>query len=223
MAEEQTPPAAEPQAGEAPAIQPQPQAGKTTPEPQAGDGHTSPETMSLDEAKKLRSEAFNLRKRIKQYEDAEEEKRLATLGEVERSKAEVSKAQQLREEAESRVKQYQQQLATAHVRMAAQSMGIIDPEMAALAIQSKLEFGEDGMPTNIDVALKELIKNKPYLAPKPAEPPAPSPAQSAPTPTAPQLPANNPDAAGRLAITPTLAKPGRPPSFDEVYAKTKRQ
>lgn len=180
-------------------------ATSTTPSPPAGDGN---ETMTLEEARKLRSEANNLRKRMKAYEDAEKAAQEAQLAEIDRVK-------QQHQAAEDRIKHYQQQLVTAQVKLAAQAKGIIDPDMAALAVQNMLEYGEDGMPSNLDKALADLIKNKPYLAPKPAEPaPAPvTPAQTAATQRAPAVPAMNP---GRANITPPDARPtGRIPRLSD--------
>lgn len=180
-------------------------ATSTTPSPQAGDGN---ETISLEEARKLRSEAANLRKRMKAYEDAERAAQEAQLAEIDRVK-------QQHQAAEERIKHYQQQLVTAQVKLAATAKGIIDPDMAALAVQSSLEYDDDGMPSNLDKALTDLIKNKPYLAPKPTEPaPAPvTPAQTAATQRAPAVPAMNP---GRANIMPPDARPpGRIPRLSD--------
>src|SRR5947209_5684008 len=105
---EDTTTVAEPQAGEPTA--PQPQAGNTTPtEPQAGESHNTAEQISLDEARKLRSEANNLRKRLKAFEDAEQAARDAQLSEVERVK-------KLHADAEAKIKQQHQQLIAAQVK-----------------------------------------------------------------------------------------------------------
>ena len=211
MAEENTP--ATPPAGEAAQINPPTQAVTTTPEPPAGDGH---ETISLDEARKLRRENQTLRQRQKAIDDAEEAKRLAVL-------SDVDKATKRATEAEQRVQQYQQRAILAEVKMAALAKGIIDPDLAALAIKDTLEFGDDGMPTNLEKTLDALIKSKPYLAPKPAEPAAPEPpATPAPTaqpsvPPVPATPAMNP---GRTnIIQPGAAIPGKIPSWGDVYKR----
>lgn len=211
MPDETTP--ATPPAGDAAPIQTPAQAAtSTTPEPQAGDGQ---ETISLEEARKLRKEAQSLRQRLKGFEDAEEQAKLAAL-------SDVDKATKRANDAEQRIKQYQERLVLAEVKMAAQAKGIIDPDLAALAIRDKLEFGDDGMPSNLEKTLDALIKNKPYLVPKLAEPPAPSeppvtPATSAAVPPAPALPAMNP---GRTTIQPPgTATPGKIPSWGEVYKR----
>jgi len=166
------------------------------PEPPAGDGT---ETISHEDARKLRSEAVNLRKRLKAFEDADEAKRMAALDDVERSKAEVAKAEKRVTEAEQRIQQAQQRATLAEIKMAAYTRGITDPDLAALAIKDKLEFGDDGMPTNLDKAFDALIKAHPIFGPKAAEPPAPEP---------PATPATAPSAASTVPYTP-IGNPGR--------------
>lgn len=157
------------------------------------------------------------RKRLSTYEEAERKAQEAALSEVE-------KANKRATDAEAKIQQYQKQLVNAQVKLAAQAMSIIDPDIAALAVNDKLEYGDDGLPTNVDQALKDLIKNKPYLVvakqEKPAEQPAPeSPAQTAQRPAVatPQIPAMNP---GRSSIpAPGSFPPGRIPSLSEAYSK----
>lgn len=156
-------------------------------------------------------------KKLAEYEDKERQAQEATLSEIERSKKQAVEAQKL-------VEQYKQQLITAQVKIAAQALNIIDPELAAMAVQGSLEYGNDGLPTNVDDALKALIKNKPYLAPKsepvkPAEPEQPA----SPAPmlrTQPAIPAMNP---GRSSIVqPNSLPPGKIPSLSEAYDQLRR-
>lgn len=149
----------------------------TTPEPQAGDGQ---ETISLEEARKLRKENQTLRARQKTIDDAEEQKRLAALSDVEKA---TKRADELQQKYEAK----QKQLVTAHIKLAAQAKNIIDPDLAALAIADKLEYGEDGMPSNLEKALEQLIQDKPYLS-KPAEAQPTTPAQQRPPTTPPMNP-----------------------------------
>jgi hypothetical protein len=158
-------------------------------------------------------------KKLKAYEEAEEQQRLAAMSDLEKANKRVADAEQLHQQAQAQIKQYQQQLATAYVKLAAQAKGIIDPEMAALAIQSGLEYGEDGLPTNIDKALDALIKSKPYLAPpkpaeQPAEPAPPTPAQTAQATRPPAIPAMHP---GRTNNAPA---PGKIPSWNDIYKRS---
>lgn len=196
MPEPQTP--ATPQAGGTGDTSPQ--AGTTTPsEPQAGD-----ETISLDEARKLRKENQTLRQRQKTIDDAKLAEEAANLSELQKTAKE-------RDAFKQRLDAQQKQLVAAEVKIAAQAKGIIDPELASLAILDKLEYGDDGMPTNLDKALDDLVKNKPYL--KPADPgPAPSPARSAP-PTG----ANNPGRSNTNA--PGTLVPGQTVSLSDMFRK----
>lgn len=187
----------EPTPGATPAVTPASTpapAATNPPELQAGDGQ---EQISLEEARKLRKEAQALRNRLKGYEDAEEQAKVAALSEVE-------KATQRATAAEQRIAQIQQQYVTAQIQLAAQKKNIIDPEIAALAVQKTLEYDQDGMPTNLEKALDQLIKNKPYLVPQANQAPSASLAQTARPPL---TPAMNP---GRSNIpSPNQLTPGK--------------
>jgi hypothetical protein len=169
----------------------------TTPETPAVEG----EQISLEEAKKLRKEAQALRTRLKGYEDAETAKQQAALSDVEKANKQVADLQQ-------KYDQQQKQLVASHVKLVAAGKGIIDPDLAALAIADHLEYGDDGMPSNLDKALDELIKNKPYLA-KAADP-ATTPAQTANARTTPALPAMNPGRSSIPAPSQSLSRKNWP-------------
>lgn len=207
---------ASPQADEAPTTASTPAPAATnTPEPQAGEGKET--TISLEEARKLRSEAANLRKRLKGYEDAEQAARDAQLSEVERSQKQLA---DLQAKYDAYSKTTQERIVRYEVERAAAKLNIIDPEAAATLLnRAELEFDDDGTPTNATKLLERLIKNKPYLAP-PAQAPAPaSPAQTAEPakPAAPAIPAMNP---GRATIqTPGTASPGRIPRLEDVFTR----
>src|SRR5262249_34306182 len=47
---------------------------------------------------------------------------------------------------------------------AARKLGIVDPLVAASLIKDKLEFDDDGSPSNAEPLLRALVKDKPYLA-----------------------------------------------------------
>jgi hypothetical protein len=174
-----------------------------TPELLAGDGQ---ESLSLEEAKKLRKEAQALRTRLSGYESAEKLAQEAAL-------SDLDKANKLRVDAETKVALYRKQVVTAKVQMAAQAKGIIDPELAAMAIEGKLEDGDDGMPTNIDKLLDELIKNKPYLLANPGTTTPATPAQT--NNHTPALPAMNP---GRSSIQqPGSLPPGKRHKLSDLF------
>lgn len=155
------------------------------------------------------------------------EKELSAYKERDRlaQEAALSEAQKLEKrsaELEQQAAQYKTKLISAQVKLAAQARNIIDPEIAALAITGNLEYGEDGMPNNVEKALDALIKNKPYLAPKPPEPvadPPATPAQTAhPNPQNPLLPAMNPPRTGRENIpAPNTTPPGQSLTWGQIY------
>lgn len=156
------------------------------------------------------------RKKLTGYEKKEAEELAARKAADEAQLSEIERIKKQHQEATQQIEHYKKQLIQSQVKLAAQAKGIIDPDLAALAIQSDLEYGEDGMPSNLDKALDTLIKNKPFLAPKPAEPTqAPTtPAQTVQTPRAPAVPAMNP---GRSNIpTPGANPPGRIPRLSDT-------
>lgn len=156
-------------------------------------------------------------KKLAEYEEKDRLAQEATLSEIEKSKKRVAEIEAAKAASDAQIQQYKTQLIVAQVRLAAQAKGIIDPELAAMAIQDKLEMGEDGMPTNTDKALDDLIKNKPYLAPaKPVEQPI-NPAQTANNQRPPATPAMNP---GRSAISPsTQAVPGQIVKLNDMFRR----
>lgn len=141
-------------------------------------------------------------KKLKAYEEAERKAQEATLSEVEKATKRATAA-------EEQLQHYKQQFITSQVQLAAQKKGIIDPELAALAIQNSLEFGDDGLPGNVEKALDDLIKSKPYLVASKAADGSPA---HATTPAAPTIPAMNP---GRTSIAPPSASPGKIPRLTD--------
>lgn len=174
MPEETTTPQADPQAGDA---EKQPQAGATTttPEPQAGEGS---ETISLDEAKKLRSEASNLRKRLKELDAAHaelktfrEQTEAAKLSDQEKQALAQKKIEQQLAEYQAQnsdlLRQLQEARISNEVLKQSSKLNIIDLDAAGKLIDSsRIDYDESGNPTNIDSLLKELVKARPWLAGK---------------------------------------------------------
>lgn len=167
-----SPPAGGTASNESPA-----QAATATPEPQAGDGtheHEShperperpdrTESISLDEARKLRSEAANLRKRLKAYEEEKAKAQEAQLSEQQKLEKRLA---ELQAEHETVRRQMQERGVNSEVRLQAAQMGIVDPSAAAKLLDwSEIEYDDDGAPTNIPDLLKKLLKVSPYLAGK---------------------------------------------------------
>jgi hypothetical protein len=175
---------------------PQPQAGTTTTtEPQAGEGQsTSPDTISLDEAKKLRQEANALRKRLKAFEDAEAKAAVDKLSEKERLEKQIADLQKAHDAA---IKQAQDTRISAEIRLQAQSLGIA-PDLAEKLIDRAAILDDEGNPANVGDALKALAKTYPMLVSKSAP--------AAPT--------------GGGATNPSKSQSSTPPALsDEVIAK----
>lgn len=162
-------------------------------------------TNKEEQATRHGKELSAAQKKLAEYEAKERQAQEAALSEVEREKKRAA-------EAEAKIQEYQKQLIAAQVKFAAQSKGIIDPDLAALAVEKSLEFGDDGMPSNLDKALDELIKAKPFLVTKPAEQTT-TPATTASHTNPPATPAMNP---GRTNIaSPTAQPPGRIPRLTD--------
>lgn len=175
-----------------------------------------------EEAGRHHKNLSEAQKKLAEYEEKERLAQEAQLSEVERSKKAVEAEKAARAQVEQQVQQLKQELVSKMVQLSAQAKGIIDTELAALAINSKLEYGDDGMPTNVDKALDDLVKNKPYLAPKSQqEEQSSSPAQTGNNQQPPRTPAMNP---GRSSISaPLQMQPGQRVSLEQVFTQSKRQ
>lgn len=152
------------------------------------------------------------RKKLSAYEDAEKKAQEAQLSEVERVNKQNS---ELQHKLETTERVMRERIIRYEVEAQAHKLGIIDPEAAAKLLDwSEIQLNDDGIPSNAANLLEKLIKHKPYLAPKPAEPaPAATPAQTATTQRAPAVPAMNP---GRSNITaPNTPPPGRIPRLSD--------
>lgn len=141
----------------------QPPAGTASTQADGADGEaTQPETISLEEAKKLRSEANSLRKRLKAFEDADKARTDADLSETEKLTKRISELEAERTQLLAR-----EQERTVHLSAveAATRLGFRSPELAfRLVDQSAIEYREDGTPKNVERLLKELLEREPYLA-----------------------------------------------------------
>jgi len=177
-------------------------------------------TNKTEEASRHGKNLSEAQKKLAEYEEKERLAQEANLSEIEKSKKVVEAEKAARAQAEAQIQQLKQELISKMVQLTAKEKGIIDTELAALAIQGKLELGDDGMPTNVDKALDDLIKNKPYLAPKPAEPSQEqtTPAQTANNQRPPATPAMNP---GRSSISqPNQTVPGQIVRLNDVFRRS---
>lgn len=150
------------------------------------------------------------RKKLTAYEKTEEDAKLVALSDAEKmTKAITDSAKQ--------IKAYQEKVASYEVRLQAQSLGIIDPELAALAISSTLEYDDNGMPTNVEKLLKALVVAKPYLVAQSATTPATTPATSNAVPQAPAIPAMNPGRNNIQSPANTAPGPFKPIRLSDVF------
>jgi hypothetical protein len=197
----------EPTSGAAPAaasVTPTaPAATTTSPDALAADGNSEP--ISLEAARKLRSEAEAMRKRLKAYEAAEEAAKLATLSEAERATKERAALQEqydnaLLELQEARIFQAVAQLSAKH------NFAIGNEMIVRLLNWDDIEFDDDsGKPKNMEKLLEKLAHDAPDLIKAQAA----QPTQQG----VPSLPAMNP---GRSSITqPGQNPPGRIPRLSD--------
>jgi len=145
----------------------QPQAGTTsqadTPATDGSDagGDQPTETISLEDAKKLRSEAANLRKRLKAFEEEERKRKDAERTEAERLAAERQEFEAARQAFENERRQARTASA---VEAAARRLGFRNPAKAfRLLDEEDLGIEEDGTPSKAEEALKALAAAEPYL------------------------------------------------------------
>ena len=194
------PTAAEPQAGSAAA----PQAGTpTTPstaqaaapaaasdESQADESGS--DTLSRDEARKLRSEAAAMRRRLRELEDAKKAEDDAKLSEHERLLKRAAELEAQIAAAQAAGRLLRTRLA---VEREARALRLVDEDAAYRLLDADaIEYdAESGEPKNVRALLKKLADAKPWIvAPAPA--PAPDTGASA-----------TPEAAGGLTFAQSLA------------------
>ena len=146
------------------------------------------------------------RKKLTAYEKTEEDAKLLALSDAEKMTKAITQSA-------AQIKAYQEKVASYEVRLQAQSLGIIDPELAALAISSTLEYDENGMPTNVEKLLKALVVAKPYLVATSTTTPATSNA----VPQAPAIPAMNPGRNNIQSPANTAPGPFKPIRLSDVF------
>lgn len=159
-----------PQAGGSQPNNPQqsPQAGDPQKQPQAGDPGDDDSGLTLDSAKdlikKLRAE--NASKRTENKTLAQTAKELAdwkTAKEAE-SLTETQRAQAAEKAATEKLAGLMTQLARQSVDSTAQKLGVKSPALVYDLVKDGLEFGNDGLPTNADSLVKDLLKRYPELS-----------------------------------------------------------
>jgi hypothetical protein len=196
----------QPQAGET-GVTPTQAVTNTSPDALAADGNN--DTISLEEARKLRSEAQALRKRekdilaqLKAYQDVEQATKDAQLSEVEKINKQYAELQAQHEELAA-------QLAESLVRQeVADHVSAFNFVIKASTVANLLlvdfdaiEF-TDGKPTNVEKLLEKLAKAEPDLVKVAQEQQK----------RAPMIPAMSPE---RASITPSGQQQGRIPRLTD--------
>jgi hypothetical protein len=144
-----------------PGTQPPAGTSPTQADGEHGEQVTQPESISLEEAKKLRSEANSLRRRLKDFEDKAKADEDAKLSEQERSSKRIADLEGLLARRDSDLKERTIRSATV---VEAARLGFADPDDALRLLDpTALEFDDDGNPKNVASELAALAKSKPYL------------------------------------------------------------
>jgi hypothetical protein len=150
----------------------------------------------------LKRRASTAERRLAEIASAQEEAERKALEEQERYKELYEKEHQAREaEAVAR----REDTIRSRFLLAAQSKGIVDPDVAYVIAKTLPEFagvalGEDGAVAGIDSVLDSLIGSKPYLISQPKEQPKPQSVGTAsnPAPRNPPAPKSLAEAGDRL-------------------------
>jgi hypothetical protein len=119
---------------------------------QADDGEGD---SSADELKRTRAEAKNYRLKLRELEKKLEERETGDMSELQR-------AQKSAEDAQTRVSTLETENRGLRVQVAASKAGIVDPEAAAVLLDWDDIAAGDAKA--LDKALRELVKERPWLA-----------------------------------------------------------
>lgn len=156
----------------------------------------------LEKAKRMlkeaNSESAGRRKRLEELEAAEQARQQAQMSDAEKAAAAAETLKQELAARDAQIASLQQAAVRYEVMLEAQKLGIIDLDAAHRLLDPQaLEFGEDGKPTNVEAALKALVKEKPYLVRQEAK----SSGVGTP-PQKPRTPAQNQAGVGTRRVTP---------------------
>lgn len=120
-----------------------------------------PEKFDAEYVRRLRAEAAEYRKRMRELEQKVQEHETAKLSETEKLQKRLA---ELEREQANYQRERQERTLKYETMLQASRLGIVDPEAAYRLLDlTKIEFDEDGTPKNVEQALKELLKAKPYL------------------------------------------------------------
>lgn len=118
--------------------------------------------FSAEYVQQLRREAAGYRKRLRELEAAVKGYEEAQMSESERLQARLSELERQYTEAQ---RSLQESTLRYEVMLAAGRLGVVDADAAwRLLDASSIEFDDDGRPTNVVDVLRELVRQRPYLA-----------------------------------------------------------
>jgi hypothetical protein len=160
-----------PQAGSGASTGVPPQQGTPPPSPEPGDGSPSTQAPNVnnpeakkyaDEAAAARAELKKLQGRIAQFEQAQKQAELDKLGDLEKAHKQLDEYKA--KVADLEIEQQQYRLAREITRLAPK-LGLVDPDLAMLALQNggELETDDRGNYTNVERLLEKLVADRPYL------------------------------------------------------------
>lgn len=139
----------------------QSQADTQSTDDSATQAEASQESISLDEAKKLRSEASSLRKRLKDAESKVQAAEEAGKSEEEKRTSAMKAAEERAQTAEQRLREATGRTAIYDAVKPGGSSYSEDPEAVYALALNKIEFDDDGEPTNVDEIVAALKKSNP--------------------------------------------------------------
>ncbi|MGB9591316.1 MAG: phage scaffolding protein [Candidatus Kryptoniota bacterium] len=119
------------------------------------------ERFDTEYVRKLRAEAAEYRKRLRELESkvkAEEEAKMTEQERLQKRLAELERKEtEYQQSLQARTLEYE-------VKLHAARLGVVDPEAAYRLLDLKqVEFDEDGKPTNLEKVMKDMVTKKPYL------------------------------------------------------------
>ncbi len=129
-------------------------AGQPNDPASSGSGSVDIEALKRETAE-ARREAAKYRTERNSFEAELKKRQEAEMTEAERFKTQA-------EEATGKLTAMEKRIVKSEARLAAQKAGIVDPDLAYLAIADGIEMKE-GEPVNLEALIGDLVKTKPYL------------------------------------------------------------
>ncbi len=134
-----------------------------------GEGEAFDAERAMSLIRKLRQEAKEATAQMKELEQLRAEKKAADEAKLSEQERQANRIKQLEAEVEHERTERQERTNRYEVQLHAAKLGIVDPEAAVKLLDwGQLEYDADGRPSDVDKALKQLVKDRPYLAGAPA-------------------------------------------------------